>query len=516
MGEGRRAAEEGSGPVDARPDGAPTSRAAGSGGGRGGLETAVDRAAALAPWLVLIYVAGFFFFRVSLSPFLEIDEAQFVGQVDFRLVYENSHPPLYNWLLRIVLELTRWNWPVSTALVKYGLLLGFYLLAWDAARRLAGPRAALLAVAAVAFLPQIVWQSTHTLAHSVMVMTGSVALVHAAALLYKRQTLWRAVWFGGALALGTLAKYNFALFALPFLIAMAASRPVAQRVYSRLSLISLGVFLAAATPTLVAAALDLDASTERLEKLYDPNSPLAWLDLPGVGVDGFVSLLIAALAWAGPLAAVWASARFYDRKTAEPAAGAEHPLIAPIGWATLGAVGAFATVVLAADMQQVHERYLTPLLAAGPIWLACRLPLAASARAVLPLAAVAFLAAPVGVYAMVQTQKHRYALPYPTVAAQIRLAEATPVPILARRHSDVANLTLALSWPGAASPRYATAGDRILLVWRGRRDVPEGLAPPDFGPAGPIAAVRAAYLNARTDDVVFSFQAFERLTPPSP
>ena len=82
----------------------------------------IDRFAARTPRLILAYMLILIGLRVSLSPFLEIDEAEMVGNTDFRLLYANFHPPLYNWLLRVVLEITSWNWALSCALVKYPLL----------------------------------------------------------------------------------------------------------------------------------------------------------------------------------------------------------------------------------------------------------------------------------------------------------------------------------------------------------------------------------------------------------
>ncbi len=485
--------------------------------------TVFDRRASFAvrraPVLIGLYILALLLLRLSLSPFLEIDEAQFVGHVDWRLVYDNSHPPLYNWLLRLLLEATGWIWPLSTALLKYGLLAAFYLLTWDAARRLAGAEAGLLAVAAAAFLPQIVWQSAHTLAHSIMVLTGSIALAHAAILVAERQTVGRYAWFGVAAALGALAKFNFFLFAAPLLVFIAADRDLRARVLKRGAWIALAVFLGLCGPVLVAAAFEIESSTARLSKLYAAPDG-AWYDAPGVGLDGALSLFVASLAWAGPLALVWGLARWRGEDARSGAAPWFRPreqaaLPRALGRAMLGGLIVFGLVVLAADMHKVHERYLTPILAALPIWTVVAFPLRGAAqRYVLAGAAIVFVGVLAGIAAMVQTQTHRYAIPYRAIAGEIAAAvargDAAPAPILARRHSDVANLTLALGWEGSASPAYAPIEDRALLVWRGEGPAPESEVPNGFRPVGAPLTARAPYANLRDDAFVLSFQLLTR------
>ncbi|MEL6978296.1 MAG: glycosyltransferase family 39 protein [Pseudomonadota bacterium] len=475
-------------------------------GGASGFEASLAKAV---PILIIGYAVALLALRLSLSPFLEIDEAQFVGQVDWRLVYANSHPPLYNWALRGLLEATGWNWPLSTGLLKYALLCAYYLLAWDAARRLGGPMAGMMAVAAAAFLPQIVWQSAHTLAHSIMVLTGSMAIGHAVILIWERPSLGRYVWLGAAAALGALAKFNFFLFAAPLMLVIALEPEARRRVFERPAWIALALFIVATTPSFIAAALDLEASAGRLSKLYS-SSEGPWYDPPWLGLDGFVSLLVASIAWAGPLAMVWALARWRSPREVVGALPNAAPLRLLARAMALGMI-AFALIVLAADMHKVHERYLTPILAVAPVWLAARYPLGGAARRwVAGLAGVAFLGALIGVFAMVSNEKHRYAIPYQAIAAEIERAGAPPAPILAARHSDVANLTLALGWRGAAAPRYAAVEDRALLVWRGDRSPPMRLAPEGFAPEGEPTTVRASYLNWRHDAFVMSFQSLKR------
>ncbi len=463
-----------------------------------------------APVLIVVYILALLILRLSFSPFLEVDEAQFVGNVDLRLVYANSHPPLYNWLLRLILELTGWNWSLSTGLLKYALLGLFHFLTWDAARRLGGDRAGLLALAASAFLPQIVWMSTHTLAHSIMVMTGVVALVHAAVLLVEKPSRAAYAWLGAAAALGALAKYNFLLFAVPFVGAVLASQRLRSIVYRRDALIAVGVFAALTAPVAIAAAMDAATSLDRISKLYRADEDLVWYDVPGVGIDGFLSFLTASIAWAGPALLVWTAATWWESRRGELPAPADHALLRALGRTMVASLVIFGLIVLAADMHRVHERYLTPLLATLPIWLAAARPTGRLSGWICAVAGVAYVAALIGFWGMASYGKHRYGYDYEAIAAQVRRVSQQPLPLISPRHDDRANMVLALGWPGASSPQTQPVESRAILFWRGRSKPPMRSAPEGFQPMGEVYTVSTPFRNRREGSTVYRFQLIGR------
>ncbi|MEL6980438.1 MAG: glycosyltransferase family 39 protein [Pseudomonadota bacterium] len=477
-----------------------------------------------APWAVIAYCLALAALRISLSPFLEIDEAEFVGNVDFRLLYDNAHPPLYNWATRIALVLTDWSWAQAMAMVKYSLLALYHYLIWNCATRLAGPRAGAMALAASAFLPQVLWMSAATLSHSVMILAGAAATLHAV-LRVLEAPHWRSyAWLGVAITLGALAKFNFALLLAPLLLAFA-SHPKGRALFT-----APGAWAAPATllllcgPTYIAALLFPESSGARLGKLYR-ESDFAALDLPGVGVDGGIELARALGAWAGAALAVWAGARLYDHHRGGGGAarrsvpiGAARLTAADVGEilgrAMLIGLALLALLVLAADISAVEERYLTPLLAVTPVYLALRWPLGRSAPAVLMAALTLYASVFAGLWAMTTFDAHRFKLPYAAIAAQIRVAEFAPAPIIAQRHVDRANLVLALGWPGARAPRYQALQDDAILLWPGRGAPPERLVPPGFGPASPITTVAAPYANRSGAEAVYRFQRFVRTVRP--
>jgi hypothetical protein len=316
------------------------------------------------------------------------------------------------------------------------------------------------------------------------------------------------VWLGLAAALGALAKFNFFFFAVPFLVSLAAHRVIRDRIFNAKALVSIAIFAMLTTPVFVAVFQQFKASTGRMSKLYR-GGYWDWLDVPGIGIDGFVSLVIAGIAWGGPLLLVWSLARSRPASPVNPPAEAD-PFSQALAWGMAGAGALFAMMVIVGDMHFVHERYLTPLFAGVPILAAVLYPLGAKRIQVAVGAFVIFVAVLIGIVAMVQTQKHRYAIPYPAVAAEIKKAGLAPQPIIAKKHSDVANLTLALDWPGAKSPRYPKTDNGAVLVWRGKGPPPSHKVPKGLKISGERRTISAPFLNIRTDEMVFSFQP---LTP---
>ncbi|MCF3932166.1 glycosyltransferase family 39 protein [Acuticoccus sp. M5D2P5] len=437
---------------------------------------------------ILLYVAALFVLRLSLSPFLEIDEAQFMGAVDFRLVYDNSHPPLYNWLVRVALDLTGWRWALAVALVKAALLAATHLFIFDAARRLLGTGGGIVALAAAALLPQVSWMSAHTLAHSVLVMAAAAAVVNALVRIAVRPSAPAFALLGLAAGIGAIAKFNMALLLVPLAIAIATDPFMRERFHRTAALLAPLIGLVIATPAWIAAALDFADSTERMEKLYRHNV-FEIVDLPVLGIDGVLMLTLAILAWGGVVLALIAAFGETPEHQGEIATSVRRVL-----WRTIG-IGLVLTFVfvLGSDMSAVAERYLTPLLMPLPLLAA----LALSSwrwRGVLVVAgALAFVAVLFGMVGMVAFDKHRWARPYDAVGAAIaadapdgRITVASPVPDLA------ANVTLALRRAGRQAvvegDRLAEQGPLLVLLWLGHDPLPAGEweAP---GPLCPVATL---------------------------
>ncbi|WP_117434482.1 ArnT family glycosyltransferase [Acuticoccus kandeliae] len=457
----------------------------------------VDR---LAPGVVvcaiLLYVALIFVVRLSLSPYLEIDEAQFLGAVDLRFVYGNSHPPLYNWLVRGALEVTGWRWALSVALVKAVLLAATHLFIFDAARRILGTGGGIVALAAAALMPQVSWMSAHTLAHSVLVMAASAGIVHAVVRIAVRPTAGAFIALGLTAGVGMLAKFNIALLIAPLAIALVADPFMRARIRRPAALWAPALFVLLAGPALVASALHFAASTERMEKLYR-HSLFAPVDLPLVGIDGLLALLLAILASGGIVLGL--ILLFGDRMSP---LGEITDAVRRTLWRTMGiGLAGFALFIFATDMSAVAERYLTPLMMPLPVLAAISLSTWRWRGILILTGAIAFLAVPVGMAGMVAFDKHRWARPYDAVATEIAAsAPVGAITVEGAAEDLAANITLGLRRAGrtaaVVTDRLSAPGPVLVRVWAGHDPLPDDFWPDPVGVC-PVATLTPAppFLN---------------------
>lgn len=469
-----------------------------------------SKLARLAPRAIVLYILAILVLRLFLSRFMEIDEAQFVGEVAFAWNYGNSHPPMYNWLVRLALELTGWNWVLAVALVRLSLLGLYHWLSFDTARRLGGDRAGVLALTASAFLPQIVWMSIQTTAHTILVISASIGIVHAFALLREGKGPRAYIWFGIWSAIGALAKYNFFIFLVSFLIAAVITPPIRRQLFQQRIWISIAIFIAAFTPVIVASLnAPLAATAGRMYKLAQAIGYLESFDLPRVGIDGLASLLISTFLWAGPALIIFWIGRTRDHPRPPPD-GDEDVRKLLLRTILIG-LGAFAVLVFIADYHSVAERYMAPILAPTAILLALYLPQVLGARNVLVISGAMYILAPLAVAMIALFGTPRFNFPFDGVADAIRVQNPTPARIASNRQDDAGNVAALLHWP----PERGEASD-IVLVWQGNDDPgEEALArlPTDAQPIGPVTRVTARVRNFNGELRTFSFQRYSSRLP---
>ncbi len=461
-----------------------------------------------APAAIVVYCTLLFVLRLFLSRFMEIDEAQFVGEVQLAWNYGNSHPPLYNWLVRLALELTQWNWVFSVALVRLSLLGLYHWLCFDTARRLAGDRAGILALAASAFLPQIVWMSIQTTAHTILVIAAAIGIVHSLALLRSGRSSSAFVWFGIWASVGALAKYNFFIFLVSFLLAAAMTPGIRRQLFQRSMGISIAIFAAAFAPVAIASlSAPLEASAGRMAKLNSTIDYLESFDLPHFGVDGLLSLAISTMLWAGPAFVIFFIGRTRDHPRPAPDGDAEVRILL-LRTILIGLAG-FAALVFVGDYHSVAERYMAPILAPTAILLALWLPQGLGARNVLAISAAFYTLAPIAVAVIALFGTARFNFPFDAVAQSIHAQNPVPARIVSNRQDDAANIAALLRWP----PERGEAGD-IVLVWQENDEPPEtGGLPADAKPVGPITRVTAPIRNYRGKLRTFNFQRFSSALP---
>lgn len=451
------------------------------------------RLAALFPYAVAVYFPLQVILRVLLSGNLEPDEAEMVQNAGWALGYGNSQPPLYQWLVMAVHAAVPY-WPLAIALAKNALLAATYLLAYDAGRRATGDRiGGALFAGGLLFVPQIVWESQVALSHSVLATAAAAAVIHALVLVLERPGLRRYVWLGIAAGAGLYAKYNFTIF-VGLLVAAALSLPdIRRRLDGRGLLAALGVTAALILPHALWALNHVAESTARLARLSRPG-PYAGLDMPHLGIDGLLDLLVDMASATLPLVFVWLLVRRLSPPLPPPADG---DIATPLRrlLARMLLIGAIAVPagILAADAHSFSVRYLTPVLVALPLTLVLAWPQrdTGARRFLLAGLAVAVLIT----LAWPQTTlfgRHRFAVPYAEFAADV--VALAPPPIAIASDMDVLTENLVQRIPGAVAYRPDDAPARVLVAWT--RDEAAALAAlgPGYHPLGvPQVFVRRHY-----------------------
>ena len=484
----------------------------------GGANWSAERWASLAPLALVGYVALMCTVRLLVSPNLEGDFAQFVGQIDFRWGYGNSHGPLYNWVVGLVHASTG-SWPIAAALPKHILLAATYLLQYDLVRRLTGSNvAAATGAFALLLIPPIVITSELTLAHTVMVQAAVTATLHAIVLIFCRLSVARFVWFGIALSIGILTKYNFLIVILAIGFAALLIPEVRARIVNHYLFASLAVVAVTTLPHLIWALANRDTVVARLSKLSAPTENFEWLDLPAIGLDGVLSFAWGVAVAVGPLYVVWRIA--FGRSAPAPAevvtavsAAAARRFFFFV-WVL--SVAIFSVFLLVLDAHQVKLRYVTPLIMSFPIWIGlawsvARNPMVAG-RIIFSAVVFAIIVAVVlPVRAMVMRGPLNY--PYGEMADEIQKVASPPFAIVGGRDIDQ-NLVARIE--GASMWDQRNPADFVLVVVRQGEDI--GNAASELGSRYTAVGIagEASFPHHYFVDKVFAlrWQMYERRLAP--
>ncbi len=445
-------------------------------GGEGGQSAFAQRLESWCARLPLLIIAYFIVqaaIRIAISGNLEIDEAEVASRSGFHLGYGNSHPPLFEWIV-FVLRNASGSWPFAFAVTKFGLLAATFLLMFKTGRVLTGTNTGAAVLSLSLFLmPEIAWQSQVTLAHSVLALFASVALVASMVLVGERATLPRIAMLGCSLAAALLSKYSTWLL-VGGLLAAVLMLPAARARYLNAT-VGAGVLagLAVAAPHYVWALQNLGGSTERLGKMMRADPFWSRFDLPLVGLDGVIGLGVGLVSSAGLMIVLWLIGRFLSRSEERgQAPGGDRDLWRALsGRALAVTLAAIAVALFLTDAHRFHDRYLTPILVLLPIWLSLRLPLdhrpRAAGRAVglsLAIAAVIAVAWP----AVILFGRHAFSYPYGALAAQIADDLPAGTAIAMPRLDDAVNMRLRLDGTALYDPVHPA--QRVAVLWGGRAE----------------------------------------------
>ncbi len=200
---------------------------------------------------VLAYVLLHAGFRMVASSVLgEDDTLEQILVQELRLGYEARQPPLYDWVLYAVQQVTGPRL-VAFLAIKYAALTATAVLLYLAAFRILGDRLwAALTVESLALIYQIAWRYHEGFTHEVLAMVAVAATLWAFLKLYD-QGRWRDYLLFGLIAgLGFNTEPNYAVYQMCLWGAVAMQPAVRARTVRRRLLVSAAVALVLVSPYL--------------------------------------------------------------------------------------------------------------------------------------------------------------------------------------------------------------------------------------------------------------------------
>jgi len=246
---------------------------------------------------LLLYFAAHILLRTVVSSSLESDEAE---QVLFTQWLQGSYlskPPLYTWLQIFFFEIFGTN-VFALSLLKNSLLFSTYVFVFASARLLLkDTRLALLAALSLLLIPQISWESQRDLTHSILVTSLSAMSFYVVLRLLESQTRRHYLWLGISIGLGTLAKYNYAIFISAILITLLTYPKGRSALANQRAFITLAALLIIVLPYLLWVSSHFGTVASSLHDLdIGPRNFL---------IKGSARLIYVSLMFLGPLCLIY-------------------------------------------------------------------------------------------------------------------------------------------------------------------------------------------------------------------
>ena len=284
--------------------------------------------------------------------------------------YLPDNPPLYEWLLhasQTIFGPTLF----SFLFLKYALLTLSGVFVFLTARRvLRDEKWAALSAFGLVLLYQIGWNYFQALSHSALAFTLITALIYAGARLFEHRRLTDYLWFGLALGLGLLAKYNFVGLALSLLVA-GLILPEPRKIFLNWRiLVSLALAGLLLTPHLFWVADHWQAASA----MVSDSLGLAKSSHMARALEGVGSGLIAILSFFLPflLVALVLFRKGLGRRWS-PKGDERLGLVAWLGLAGMIGVALMLFGAVALGVPEISERYAIPFLFPLWFWLMARM-----------------------------------------------------------------------------------------------------------------------------------------------
>jgi len=257
----------------------------------------VTRTAVRMPLLLGIYFAAHVALRVGLSPSLDFDESEQVFLTQFFAAGYNNQPPLYTWIQIGFQQLFGCS-ILSLSIQKNLFLLGTYLCVLAGVEKATGDlRLAAIAALGMFTIPQVAWESQRDLSHSVAAMFAASLLFYAIVGLSKSVSSRAALgWYalaGVAIGMGLQFKYNFAIVAVSFSLAMLTVREFRHWMLNWRILVSVTVAAVIIAPNVAWAWNHPDAATQMTVSKLTAGGGEGWIDSVTAGLSALSITLVA-------------------------------------------------------------------------------------------------------------------------------------------------------------------------------------------------------------------------------
>lgn len=434
-----------------------------------------------------LYLIGLFALRAYTFPGASEDDGeQLLFAQTWAWGYKSNQPPLYTWLV-LAVEPVFGAGAAAVVAVKFAGLAAIYAFLYRLGRRvLAEARMAALAGLSAVGLYYVAWDAVMNYSHTVWLGALVLAAAHAVLRLEDRNGLGDYLWLGVVFGLGINAKYNFVLFAFPFVFAAALDPVLRPRLATRRAALALAVAAAMAAPHLVWSLTDPGGLAGTTEHVLTGEGLAAFGQGLGSAALNAVSILM-------PLAALVA---LVFPRVLLPVRGADDPESRRrrrlferyfLGVAVLVAAGVAATGAV-----QVRTHWLFVLIP-FPVYAAMRIEAAGAGegrmRAFVALLAALAVAVPIGIGVRHASgpdvcRKCNFFMPYDALADGLRAAGFARGTIVAHDRPNRISGNLGVRFPDARAlstrhPHFVPPpGDRpgaCLLIWN-----PEAGGGPDF------------------------------------
>ena len=198
--------------------------------------------------LLATYLVTFVALRFLLSGTVGVDDVEQVlfAQGLYR-VYNPSQPPLYTWMLWGLFEV--FGPSLAVAVILRAILWGLvFLFLYGSARRLLrDPRLALLAAFSPLLIFSIGWGAHQGFTHTALLSAAVSASFYLMVRLMEDGVTSRSprlvdyAALGLAMGVGFLAKFSFALFALPLFAACLLQEPTRRHIFTPHILFTMGI-----------------------------------------------------------------------------------------------------------------------------------------------------------------------------------------------------------------------------------------------------------------------------------